>query len=83
MFSYKADEVGLMTAYFHFMFTSLDLAILEMAPSANITAIQVFQPNSSKIINIISEFNMKNMFKNRPLFKYLPVSFAEFYGTFD
>ena len=69
----QADEVGLMTAYFHFIFTSLDLSILDFTPSANITALQIYEPNSTKINNLISEFNFKNILKNKPVFKYLPV----------
>lgn len=70
----QANEVGLMTAYFHFIFTSLDLAILDYAPSANITAVQIFEPNSQKVANLLAEFNFKNMIKHKPLFKFLPVS---------
>lgn len=63
-----------MTAYFHFMFTSLDLEEIMIVPSANITSIQVFEPNNTKVTSLISEFNFKNMIKQKPLFKYLPVS---------
>lgn len=63
-----------MTAYFHFMFTSLDLEEIVIVPSANITSIQVFEPNDTKVTSLISEFNFKNMIKQKPLFKYLPVS---------
>ena len=64
-----------MTAYFHIMFTTLDLSILEYAPSANITALQVYEPNDTSIKSVYAEFNLKNMVSKKPLFKYLPVIF--------
>lgn len=63
-----------MTTYFHFMFTSLDLAVLDYAPSANITGLQVFEPNDTNIKTIFAEFNLKNMVSQKPLFKFMPVS---------
>ncbi len=64
-----------MTAYFHFMFTSLDLEEIQFVPSANITSIQVFEPNDTKVNSLVSEFNFKNMIKQQPLYKYLPVGY--------
>lgn len=64
-----------MTSYFHVIFTTLDLSILEASPSANITALQMFEPNNSRIINVNAEFNLKNMVAEKPLFRYLPVSY--------
>ncbi len=37
-----AEELGLMTSYFHFMFTTLDLSILDYSPSANVTACKIY-----------------------------------------
>ena len=62
-----------MTAYFHIMFTTLDLSILDYAPSANITALQVYEPNDTSVRSIFAEFNLKNMVSKKPMFKYLPV----------
>lgn len=73
-FLQQAEEVGLMTAYFHFIFTSLDIAILEHAPAANITALQIFEPNDPNVRSLFAEFNLKNMVANKPMFKYMPVN---------
>ena len=73
---YKAEEVGLMTTYFHFVFTSLNLARLGYVPSANVTALQVFEPNDTNIRSIFAEFNLKNMVSNKPLFSYMPVNIS-------
>ena len=70
----QAEEVGLMTAYFHFIFTNLDLSILDYAPSANITALQVYEPNDTSTRSIFAEFNLKNMVSKKPMFKFLPVN---------
>lgn len=72
-----------MTAYFHFLFTALDLSMITYAPPANVTAFQIFEPNSSRANNLVTEFNFKNMVKNRPLFKYLPSYAAFVYDTFS
>jgi hypothetical protein len=40
------------TSYFHFIFTTLDLAALEYYPSANITAFQLFEPNDTHVKGI-------------------------------
>ena len=69
----QAEEIGLMTTYFHFMFSSLDLSILDYAPSANITALQLFEPNDSSVRSLFAEFNLKNMVAHKPMFKYMPV----------
>jgi hypothetical protein len=37
-----SEELGLMTSYFHFMFTTLDLSILDYSPSANVTACKIY-----------------------------------------
>ncbi|CAF0769478.1 unnamed protein product [Brachionus calyciflorus] len=72
LFLEKAEEVGLMTSYFHFMFTTLDLAFLDYSPSANITALQIFEPNDTQVRSIFAEFNLKNMVSQKPMFKYMP-----------
>ncbi len=72
-----------MTAYFHFMFTTLDLSTITYAPSTNITAFQIFEPNSSRANNLVTEFNFKNMVKHQPLFRYLPSYAAFIYDTFS
>ena len=63
-----------MTSYFHIIFTTLDLSILDMVPSANITSLQMSDVNNSRIASINAEFNLKNMVSNKPLLKYFPVS---------
>ena len=68
-----------MTAYFHFMFTTLDLSVVDYAPSANVTAIQVFAPDSPATQNLIVEFNYKNIIKNKPILKFLPVSLKKLF----
>lgn len=70
----QAEEVGLMTSYFHFMFTTLDLAHIDYAPSANITALQIFEPNDTHIRSVFAEFNLKNLVSHKPMFKYMPVN---------
>lgn len=68
-----SEEVGLLTSYFHFMFTTLDLAYLEYSPSANVTALQIFEPHNMQIRSLFAEFNLKNMVSHKPMFKYMPV----------
>lgn len=65
-----------MTAYFHFMFTSLDLAILDYAPAANITGLQIYEPNDTNVRSIFAEFNLKNMVAHKPMFTFMPVSWS-------
>jgi hypothetical protein len=62
-----------MTTYFHFIFTTFDLAELSYAPSANITAMQVFEPNDINVKSIFAEFNLKSMVSDKPMYKYMPV----------
>jgi hypothetical protein len=62
-----------MTSYFHLIFTTLDLSILDFSPSANVTALQLSEPNSTRTLNVKAEFNLKNMVVNKPLLGYLPV----------
>jgi hypothetical protein len=62
-----------MTSYFHFMFTSLDLYEMEYAPAANITALQIFDPNDTNVMTVFAEFNLKQMVSQKPMFKYMPV----------
>lgn len=73
-----SEEVGLLTSYFHFMFTTLDLAYLEYTPSANVTALQIFEPNDMQIRSLFAEFNLKNMVSHKPMFKYMPVKIRNF-----
>ncbi len=69
-----------MSAYFHIIFVTLDLPVLEYAPSANVTALQINEPNNSKAASIHAEFNLKNMVSNKPLFKNFPSQGALIYG---
>ena len=69
----QANEVGLMTTYFHFMFTTLDLSELDYVPSANITALQMFEINDPEAKRLQRIFDLKNMELKKPTFKYLPV----------
>lgn len=79
----QAEEVGLMTAYFHFIFTSLDIAILEHAPAANITALQIYEPNDQNVKSLFAEFNLKNMVAHKPMFKYMPSEAVFIYDAFS
>ncbi len=54
-----------MTAYFHFMFTTLDLSVIRDAPNANVTAIQVFEPDNKLANNLLAEYNFKNMINHK------------------
>ena len=63
-----------MTAYFHVVFTTFDLAILDFAPSANITSFQVFDPNDENVRAVTAEFNLKQIVSHKPLLKYMPVN---------
>ncbi|CAF0769509.1 unnamed protein product [Brachionus calyciflorus] len=67
-----AEDTGLMTTYFHYLFTSLDISIFEHTPSANVTAFQVFEPGDALLRNIFAEYNLKNMVSHKPMFKYMP-----------
>lgn len=51
----KAREVGIMTTYYHFIFTTFDLSLLTYAPPANITAFQLYRPNDPFIRNFFSK----------------------------
>ncbi len=62
-----------MTSYFHLIFTTLDLSIIDLSPSANVTALQLNDPDNTKIMNVKAEFNLKNMVVNKPLIGYLSV----------
>ena len=65
-----------MTTYFHFMFTTLDLAELDYMPSANITALQILELNEPETKRLQRIFDLKNMEAKKPTFKYLPVGFC-------
>jgi hypothetical protein len=77
-----ADEVGLMTAYFHVMFITFDLQMLDYGPSANITGFQVFEPNDSNVRAVNAEFNLKQIVAHKPLFKFMPSIATFIYDAF-
>jgi hypothetical protein len=62
-----------MTAYFHFVFTTLDLAVLTHTPSANITAFQVYRPQEPPVENLLAEWNVNNALQNKHLETFLAV----------
>ncbi len=66
-----------MTAYFHFIFTTLDLSVINFSPSSNVTAIQLFEPNNQLANNLLTELNFKNMINKKDAFKYLPVRYMK------
>ena len=70
----QAEEVGLMTTYYHLIVTSSDLSVLDYSPSSNISALQIYTPNNALVQNLYAEFNLKSMISKKPLFKYMPVS---------
>ena len=51
-----AEELGLMTSYFHFMFTTLDLSLLDYSPSANVTACKIYNLYSISLNNLSMYF---------------------------
>ena len=59
------------------MFTTLDLSeitnITALKISANITALQVFEPNNLKINALFAGLNLKRLALKKSLFKYVPV----------
>jgi hypothetical protein len=71
-----------MTAYFHIVFTTFDLAILDFSPSANITSFQVFDPNDENVRAVNAEFNLKQIVSHKPLFKFMPVIIIHFFNYF-
>jgi hypothetical protein len=71
-----------MTAYFHIVFTTFDLAILDFSPSANITSFQVFDPNDENVRAVNAEFNLKQIVSHKPLFKFMPVIIIIFFKLF-
>ena len=54
-----------MTAYFHFLFTTLDLTMMAEAPIANISAFQVYRPHELSVLTLLSEWNTRNALKNK------------------
>ena len=60
--------------YWFIVFCILDLYELNYAPSANITAIHVTEPNDPNVKSIFAEFNLKSMVTDKPMFKYMPVN---------
>ena len=65
-----------MTPYFHFLFTTLDLAVVTGIPSANFTAFQMYQPHDENIDKLLSQWNKiqwRNNIQNRPAEKFLMV----------
>lgn len=60
------------------MFTTLDLSIITNATalklSANITALQVFEPNNLKINALFAGINLKRNSMKKVLLKYVPVT---------
>ena len=72
-FDSKANEIGLTTSYFHFMFTTLDLSVLEFMPSANVTALQLFKLNDPSLKRIKALFDLKHVESKKRAIKYLPV----------
>jgi hypothetical protein len=64
-----------MTAYFHFLFTTLDLSMMVETPVANISAFQVYRPHEISVENLLSEWNLRNALKHKPLDHFLTVFF--------
>ena len=62
-----------MTAYFHFLFTTLDLTMMAEAPIANISAFQVYRPHELSVLTLLSEWNTRNALKNKPIEPFLMV----------
>jgi hypothetical protein len=57
----KAREVGIMTTYYHFIFTTFELSLLTYAPPANITAFQLYRPNDPLIRSVLNRNNSSRM----------------------
>ncbi len=69
-----AEEVGILTNYFHFLFTSLDFSVFDYTLSTNLTAYQVYEPNETSVNKLLQELNSKNILNNKTEHKYIPVS---------
>ena len=70
----QANEVGLATVWFHFIFTTLDLDRLEYFPSANVTALQMYDLDDIEIKRVKSLFSLKNVGMKKDDLEFLPVS---------
>ena len=68
-----AEEVGILTNYFHFLFTSLDFSVFDYALSTNLTAYQVYEPNEKSVNTLLKELNLKNKLNKKADNKYIPV----------
>lgn len=55
------------------MFINKDLSILNEAPAANITAFQIYRPNDPSIESLLSEWNVKDVLKKKPITSFLAV----------
>ena len=77
----KAKTVELMTAYFHFLFTTLDLSIMTETPAANVTAFQVFRPHDPIVDDLLGEWNIRNALQNKPVEKFLSSDAIMIYDT--
>ena len=74
--------MGLLTPYFHLIFITLDLPILEYAKEANVTGLQLNELNNTRTNSIYAEFNLKNVVANKPQFRTLPPQAAFIYDAF-
>ena len=70
---FKANQIGITTAYYHFMFTTLDLPALEFMPSANVTALQMYRSNDPNLQRIKASFTSRHIESKKRALKYLPV----------
>jgi hypothetical protein len=64
-----------MTAYFHFLFTTLDLSMMVETPVANISAFQVYRPHEISVENLLSEWKLRNALKQKRFDHFLTVFF--------
>jgi len=67
----------LTTIYYHLVFTTLDLSIMSDELNnnifANITSLQIFEPNNNELESYYNEMNIIRKLKRKPIFSFKPV----------
>jgi hypothetical protein len=74
LFNIKAKDNGIITPYYHLIFTSLDLSIISNEIAANITGFQISNSHSSKVKAFYSGLDLKRIKLGKTKIKYKPVS---------
>ena len=74
LYNIKAKDNGIITPYYHLIFTSLDLSIISNEIAANITGFQIYNSDSSKLNSFYSGLDLKRIKLGKTKIKYKPVS---------